>query len=145
MTRHPSLAGLSREHQHALAVALTLRRTQEASLEPARAALRRFVEEGGARHFEVEEQILLPTFAAHGPADHPLVARTLVEHVALRRQIDDLLDPARDRLAAVVLGHALGVALDAHVRLEERELFPLIEQTLPEAALERLGERLTGA
>jgi hemerythrin-like domain-containing protein len=36
------------------------------------------------------------------------------------------------------------VALDAHVRLEERELFPMIEGALEEAELAALGERLAG-
>ncbi|MBX5443250.1 MAG: hemerythrin domain-containing protein, partial [Solirubrobacteraceae bacterium] len=33
----------------------------------------------------------------------------------------------------------------AHVDLEERELFPLVEATLPEDALAALGERLRAA
>jgi hypothetical protein len=36
----------------------------------------------------------------------------------------------------------LGNWLDAHVRLEERVLFPLIEDALPEAALRSLAESL---
>ncbi len=38
--------------------------------------------------------------------------------------------------------HALGDRLADHVRLEENELFPLVERTLPEPALAALGERL---
>ena len=147
MRRHPALAGLARDHHQALAVALTLRRAQEhqASLEHVRRALRRFVEGGGAGHFAREEQILLPAFAAHGPADHPLVARTLIEHVVLRRGIADVLDAGRDPGDATASARALGRDLEAHVRLEERELFVLVEQTMPEAALEQLGRRMAGS
>jgi hypothetical protein len=41
--------------------------------------------------------------------------------------------------------HGLGARLADHVELEERELFPLIEQTVPEHDLSVLGERLRDA
>jgi iron-sulfur cluster repair protein YtfE (RIC family) len=34
--------------------------------------------------------------------------------------------------------HELGSRLERHVRREEHELFPLIEQTMPSAELDRL-------
>ena len=34
---------------------------------------------------------------------------------------------------------AAGALLDAHIRLEERELFPLIEELVPDDELQRLG------
>jgi len=34
---------------------------------------------------------------------------------------------------------AAGQLLDAHIRLEERELFPLIEELVPDDELQRLG------
>ena len=39
--------------------------------------------------------------------------------------------------------HTLGEQLSAHVRREERELFPLIEQALPEHELTRLVQVLS--
>ena len=48
------------------------------------------------------------------------------------REVDDL------RLAFATLGDRLA----DQVRLEENELFPLIERTMPEPALADLGERL---
>lgn len=36
----------------------------------------------------------------------------------------------------------LGEQLEAHIRLEEREVFPLIEGTLTESALEEVTSRL---
>jgi hypothetical protein len=35
--------------------------------------------------------------------------------------------------------HAAGVLLDAHIRLEERQLFPLIEELVPDDELRTLG------
>jgi hypothetical protein len=34
---------------------------------------------------------------------------------------------------------AAGALLDAHIRLEERQLFPLIEELVPDHELRRLG------
>jgi hypothetical protein len=34
---------------------------------------------------------------------------------------------------------AAGALLDAHIRLEERQLFPLIEELVPDGELRRLG------
>jgi hemerythrin-like domain-containing protein len=39
--------------------------------------------------------------------------------------------------------HELGEQLERHVRLEERELFPLIERSLPEAELRQLVNALS--
>jgi hypothetical protein len=43
------------------------------------------------------------------------------------------------------LVHNLGARLARHVELEERKLFPFVEQTLPEDDLVALGERPGGA
>ena len=37
---------------------------------------------------------------------------------------------------------ALGEQLEAHIRLEERRVFPFIEETLPERALNEITSRL---
>jgi hemerythrin-like domain-containing protein len=36
----------------------------------------------------------------------------------------------------------IGERLEAHIRLEERRVFPLVEATLPEEGLEEVGARL---
>ena len=41
--------------------------------------------------------------------------------------------------------HALGAALAAHVRLEERELFEIIERAMPADELLELARRLDAA
>ncbi len=64
----------------------------------------------------------------------------LLDHILIRRDAD--------RLAAepsLKLEHDLGARLAAHVKLEERELFPLIEATIPEPELAALGSRLLAA
>jgi hemerythrin-like domain-containing protein len=68
-------------------------------------------------------------------ADHPLIARVLTDHVRIRHLADRLGSTANPPLQAL---HELGERLERHVRLEERELFPLIERSASEADLRRL-------
>jgi hemerythrin-like domain-containing protein len=140
MKRHPALAPLSRDHHHALVLARRLRRAGAAdSREAAQAFLEHWSEEERL-HFRLEEEVLLPAYAAHGDPDHPAVIRTLLDHIRIRRDVE--------RLAAgadLELLHELGARLADHVKLEEQELFPLIERTMPESALAALGERLSAA
>lgn len=142
MKRDPALSSLSRDHHQALFVAQRLRRTSGETTEEARAAFLAYWDEHGREHFRLEEEVLLPAFAAHEDPHQPLVARALCDHVAIRQRADAL---RRRADATVEELHALGVALDAHVRLEERDLFPLIESVLPEAELASVGARLEGA
>jgi hypothetical protein len=140
MKRHPALAPLSRDHHHALVLAGRLRRAGEHdAVDAAEAFLEHWMEEERL-HFRLEEEVLLPAYAAYGDPEHPAVVRTLLDHVRIRRDADRLAAGADVRLL-----HELGRRLADHVRLEENELFPLIERTLPEPALAALGERLRPA
>lgn len=134
MKRHDALAPLSRDHHHALVVAQRLKRAGEATAANARQAFLEYWRADGQRHFREEEDILLPSFAGYGDPEAPIVARVLIDHVRIRRLADEV---AAERPPIGVL-QALGEQLGDHVRREERELFPLIEQALPEAELKRL-------
>jgi hemerythrin-like domain-containing protein len=129
MKRHPALTPLSRDHHHALVLAQRLRRAGEQDAGDAAAAFLEHWAEEERLHFRLEEEVLLPAYAA--------VVRTLLDHVRIRRDVDRLAGGADPELL-----HEIGSRLADHVRLEENELFPLVEQTLPETALEVLGERL---
>jgi hemerythrin-like domain-containing protein len=142
MKRDPRLATLSREHHHALVIAQILKRTLPETAGVARQAFLAFWEEDGRAHFRLEEELLLPGYARHGDTRHPLVVRTLCEHVEIRRLADDL---ARDPVTPVLVLQELGSRLTDHVRMEERELFPLIEEAMPEDALTELAEALQRA
>lgn len=137
MRRHPSLAPLSRDHHRALVLAQRLRRADEAdAAAAAEAFLEHWIEEE-RQHFRLEEEVLLPAYAAFGDPDHPAVIRPLVDHVRIRRDVERLAAGADPELL-----HEVGERLAGHVRLEENELFPLVERTLPEPALATLAERL---
>ncbi|MFL5263423.1 MAG: hemerythrin domain-containing protein, partial [Anaeromyxobacteraceae bacterium] len=60
--------------------------------------------------------------------------RRLREHAAQLRAAGDGVTPEA--------AHATGALLDAHVRWEERELFPGCESGMDEAALETVGHEL---
>ena len=141
MKRHRALQPLSRDHHVALVAAQRLRRAAAGDADAARAAFLEFWNEHGARHFRVEEDVLLPAFAAYGdPADERVV-EMLVDHVRIRAAAAALARGEGDLDAF----HALGTALERHVRLEEREVFPLIEEALPEEAAERLVDAVLAA
>jgi hypothetical protein len=64
----------------------------------------------------------------------------LLEHVLIRAKVAEIGEMPHPPAAELA---RLGYWLDNHVRLEERILFPLIEDALPEAALSRLAETLS--
>jgi hemerythrin HHE cation binding domain-containing protein len=142
LKRAAALQGLSRDHHQALAIALSLRRARPGhEAVGAQDLFLRFWREAGQMHFRIEEEVLLPRFAAACGADNPIIARVLFDHAAIRLGALSLLagpSPAEEL-------HALGRRLAAHIRLEERGLFPEIEEALDPDALERLGADLERA
>lgn len=126
MKRHPGLAQLSREHHTALMLA---KHALNAASDTPDAQSRMSAEIAIAfakeldPHFKTEERGLLPALKNAGQFE--AVDRTLSDHATLR-------ELAR-RIAA--REHAclkdFGELLEAHVRFEERELFPLAESKLP--------------
>ena len=68
--------------------------------------------------------------------------RALCDHVAIRQRMDSLRDDNSSELACL---HELGRILSDHVRLEERELFVLIEHTLPGTDLAAVARALQDA
>jgi hemerythrin-like domain-containing protein len=139
--RSAALTPLSRDHHHGLFAALGLTRATADSAAEAAGAFLEFWRSEGRRHFQIEEDLLLPGFARHGPADHPAVVRALVEHVDLRRRGQDV-ERGEAPLDAL---HELGRRLSAHIRQEETVLFPLVEETLPPAELTALGAAIEAA
>jgi hemerythrin-like domain-containing protein len=68
------------------------------------------------------------------------VLEVLLDHLKIRCHAERLASDA-----SVQRLHALGERLASHVRLEEREMFPLIERRLSDAELSTLGTRLAAA
>ena len=130
MKRSEPLVGLSREHHTALSIAQRARLIaaggDAAAVEAMAATVRERFESEILPHFREEEAWLLPALLAMG--ETALVERTLEEHSELLRLAEALAFPGAAAL------QAFADALTAHVRFEERTLFPAAE-----ADTEKLG------
>lgn len=126
MKRSPFLQPLSREHHATLVLARACERAGgSGNAGDVAATCTRALREYAAQieaHFDLEEQHLLPLL--QGDAGQVLVQRTLAEHRALRALLDGLRQNDATALAR------FGETLAAHVRFEERELFPAIEAVM---------------
>lgn len=130
MKRSEFLQPLSREHHAALSLARFCERAaQSGDAAKVREACERAVAEFSGeieRHFQDEERDVLPLL--QGAETRPLVERTLDDHRRLRALLGDLQRNDIEALAG------FGARLLAHVRFEERALFPAIEAVLPPRA-----------
>jgi Hemerythrin HHE cation binding domain len=142
--RSAALAALSRDHHHALDAARRLRRAGGGDLDAALAHLQAFWDPRGRRHFEIEEELILPALPQTDPDWREATARVRDEHARIRAAVDAVLAPGGDG-DGVEAAHALGTLLPDHVRFEERRLFGLLEARLPERELAGLGEAIERA
>ena len=140
MKRSPQLAALSRDHHQALEAALRLRRATDETLEAAVEHLGSFWSRQGERHFVIEERLVLPALPAEEAEWAEATGRVREEHAEIRARAASLADAS-----SVGAARELGELLAAHVRFEERTLFPLVEQRLSPRALADLGRALTSA
>ncbi len=116
MKRHAKLIALSQQHHPVLSLALRMLRQPDADHLP---ELNRHLP-ALLQHFDVEEQQFAPLWSRLNRAD--LHERFMAEHAQLRQ---DLAHMHRNSDWA-----ALATRLQAHVRFEERELFPALEALL---------------
>jgi iron-sulfur cluster repair protein YtfE (RIC family) len=126
MKRNPSLQPLSREHHTALSLANACVRAAQSGdattvAQACQRAILAYTQELAA-HFSIEEQSLLPLL--QGAETQALVQRTLAEHQQLRGLLERLRQNETEAL------NSFGTYLMAHVRFEERELFPVLENLL---------------
>jgi hemerythrin-like domain-containing protein len=144
MKRTPELRTLSEDHHHGLVQARQLRRATEA--DSAEAAVKGFLDfwqKDTALHFRKEEEVLLPVMARYGGDffSEPLV-EMIEDHGRIRGLVMQLSDEAIGGNVRLETLHEIGERLEAHIRLEERVVFPLIEESLSKAALKELAARL---
>jgi quercetin dioxygenase-like cupin family protein len=146
MKRHQALIPLSHDHHEALVEARRLRRGAEApDAKAAVTAFLRFFATSAVPHFREEEELLFPHVAGVEVA-HELVVQALLEHQHLHAAASELRDlvagDSDDRDLAGPM-RDLATMLEAHVRFEERRLFPLIEELLSDEALSSLATAAT--
>jgi mannose-6-phosphate isomerase-like protein (cupin superfamily) len=125
MKRRQALIPFSQDHHHALVEARRLRRAADRDDDPsaAAAAFVRFYRTSSVPHFREEEEALFPLVVDVEEA-RALLVEALLDHQRLHALVA-ALEAGRDVRATM---RELGERLEAHVRLEERRLFPLIDR-----------------
>lgn len=147
MKRDRNLHPLSWDHHAALTSVVFTRKhirdgADRARLEQIAREFSNFRAEALLPHFRHEEEWLLPRYLRHARSDDPQVVRLLTDHVLLHRRILDVesaLAAGADLVAPLT---QLIDLLEAHVRFEERELFPKIEAALTPEEMAELGRFL---
>jgi hemerythrin-like domain-containing protein len=139
--RSPELAPLSRDHHVALEVALRLRRADAERAGDAIARFTRFWEDAGRRHFEIEEELILPALPGDDADWADAAARVRREHDEIRARAAALGEAP----AAAGPARELGDLLHDHVRFEERVLFGMLEDRLDAPSLAALGAAIERA
>lgn len=129
--RHDSLLPLTHDHHHALRNGRALRVAAEgdpsARTEAAEGFLRFFRTES-ITHFREEEEVIFPLVALHERAPTAGINRVLNEHVVIHALVRELEAQMEDGEPVGETMLRLAELLKAHVRFEEDELFPLIEE-----------------
>jgi len=140
--RHDALVPLTHDHHHALAQA---RRLEEAALTNDESDRRRATDDfihfylgSLLRHFREEEELFFAPLVDEEDA-HDLVMRALAEHLRVHAQVRLLKRDLVEGKAEPTQLTELSKLLTAHVRFEERDVFPLVERLLSEDELTDLA------
>ncbi len=142
MTRHEALVPLTHDHHHFMAHS---RRMQEAAsgedTDRRRAAddYVSFYLGKGLRNLREEQELFFPAAFFAGEQARALVLKALGAHLEMHDKTHQL---QRELATGSITAESLTVVaeiLTEHVRLEEEELFPVIESTVEDAELKRLG------
>jgi len=161
MKRHQALRDLSSDHHQGLVQARRMIRAasgESAAPQPQLAASGEDVEasqvaqvareflafwaEHTEPHFREEEEVLLPAFAVYGKTSAKPIVRMLADHVAIRHMVSELSSQVDGNQSYSKTMRTIGEMLRAHIRHEENLVFPLIEEAMPEEALQELCRQL---
>ncbi len=144
MERHKALHSLSHDHHHGLILAQLIKKgspeypylpkTLGGKIEYAIS----FYNDELVRHFKDEENILFPIVKSRDDKVDDLINVILNEHKKIKALVSSL---KKDQDSEDVLDD-LGNLLESHIRKEERELFPLIQNLLNDEELIHLENKL---
>jgi hypothetical protein len=137
MKRNEYIIPLSRDHHFGLLFCWKIRRGLALKAEPDRicAYIAYFWESHLKKHFEEEETLLfLP--------DDPDCRKAISEHKQIATLIEQLTDMGCTDGSQLT---KLSDLVEAHIRYEERELFPHLEATLTPAQLADAGAQLAAS
>ncbi len=145
MKRHDALIPLSHEHRDVLMIAHPMKINgprykgiPEDNIQKAEFYLR-FYDEILSGHARDEEHLVFQKVMGIIPQIDKCVKELTNEH----RQIDKLTEDLRAIPGDKIIMDRLGRLLELHVRKEERELFPLIQEAADKTLLSYIGERIS--
>jgi iron-sulfur cluster repair protein YtfE (RIC family) len=138
LKRHPALVPLSHDHHQGLMVAQRLKRGDTAyrSATSIRESMHLLWTEELEQHFRQEEEVLFIV------PDYPEEVRMMIDRALEdHRRMRELIERCTDEEAGEK-GREMGLLLEAHIRFEERELFPMIQEVLGEEKLRELEGKM---
>lgn len=130
--RHQALVAFSRDHHFGLLLVWKIKQGLDKAVAPERISnyVLYFFEHDLQPHFEEEEQLLFPRL----PADSELRRQAEKEHAIIK----DLIVQIQNDKSNKSLLLKFSVALNDHIRFEERELFTAIQQVSSEEDLSKI-------
>jgi len=133
MKRNKNLVELSKDHHHGLLLGWKIKQGFKfgVNLKEIVNYINHFAAGALYPHFDEEENQLLPFI----DAEDPYRKRTIEEHLQLKKLIASLSDSSSEETLL-----NLAALLDAHIRFEERELFPYMETLLSDEELDQIGK-----
>lgn len=136
--RSEHIIQLSREHHFSLLFCWKVKKGVKKEVEPNRIIkyVLYFWKKHLLPHFS-EEDILFEH------VDDPLVQRAYAEHHELNAILESLSTATTEEKAILI--PKIADLVDNHVRFEERELFPHLEEAIPESQLAIIGKKLLEA
>ena len=145
MKRHEALVPLSRDHHTALILAKLIQRGAPAykglpaDLTGKAAYAGKLYHDELIDHFLAEEKMMIEKTRGINEKIDSLSDEIIHEHRELRLLFELL--PVTEKLEEHL--DTLGYALEKHIRKEERELFPLIQESCDETLLAEIAQLLT--
>ena len=138
MNRSDALEPLSHDHHAGLAFTAQLRAAQRAGDDPAllAAEVAAFWRDHLVPHFADEEAFVLPILESGAPE---LAAQMLDEHRQIRHLVD-AVEADGDGWDGPL--HSFADALAAHIRFEERHVFPAAERLADADVLAHVGRQI---
>ncbi len=139
--RHSTLQPLSRQHHQGLLVSLLLDKglKKNASLKEMRDFILQFWEDELRQHFEKEDLLFLPLADTYPQLIEHLTQLKNV-HQEIRMLIQKLNNEIRSEQLETITSFSNN--LEKHIRFEERQLFNIIQETLPENELNNFESEL---
>lgn len=135
--RNKNLVALSHEHHHGLIFCTRLKKASQTDNETLKSFVKDFWNNRLSPHFEREEKLLLPLLR-----DKEIALQFLSEHDQIKELIQTVLENKRKNIKEETL--TLAKLINAHIRFEERILFPWLEKSLTLDELAVIGKELEG-